>query len=152
MKGICVFLVSAAAVFAQNFVSGQAARAVIGQTTFTAADPNSSNAVIGAASGIAYANNTLFVVDDNRLGATPENNRVLIFQNLSSMLPAPTSQLAYNTTCPVCVGTASVVLGQPDFTTTTINFTPSQSNLRQPTAVASDGVHLVVADTNHNRV
>ena len=152
MKGICVFLVSAAAVFAQNFINGQAARAVIGQTTFTAADPNSSNAVIGAVSGIAYANNTLFVVDDNRLGATPENNRVLIFQNLSSMLPAPTAQLAYSTTCPVCVGTASVVLGQPDFTTTTVNFTASQSDLRQPTAVASDGVHLVVADTNHNRV
>jgi hypothetical protein len=152
MKGICVFLLSAAAVFAQNFANGQAARAVIGQTTFTAADPNSSNNVIGAASGIAYANNTLFVADDNRLGATPENNRILIFQNLSSMLPAPTAQLSYNTTCPVCVGTAAVVLGQPDFTTTTVNFTPSQSNLRQPTAVASDGVHLVVGDTNHNRV
>ncbi|MGP8246018.1 MAG: hypothetical protein ACLQVN_16045 [Bryobacteraceae bacterium] len=152
MKGICVFLLSAAAVFAADFTTGQAARAVIGQTTFTAADPNSSNTVIGAASGIAYANNTLFVVDDNRLGATPENNRVLIFQNLSSMLPAPTAQLAYNTACPVCVGTASVVLGQPDFTTTTVNFNASQSDLRQPTAVASDGVHLVVADTNHNRV
>jgi uncharacterized protein (TIGR03437 family) len=152
MKGICVFLLSAAAGFAADFITGQAARAVIGQTTFTSADPNSSNTVIGAASGIAYANNTLFVVDDNRLGATPENNRVLIFQNLSSMLPAPTAQIPYNTACPVCVGNASVVLGQPDFTTTTVNFTASQSDLRQPTAVASDGVHLVVADTNHNRV
>ena len=45
-----------------------------------------------------------------------------------------------------------MVLGQPDFTTTTENFTASQNNLREPTAVASDGVHLVVADTNHNRV
>jgi len=152
MKGICVFLLSAAAGFAADFTTGQAARAVIGQTTFTAADPNSTNTVIGAASGVAYANNTLFVADDNRLGALPENNRVLIFQNLSSMLPAPNANLPYDTVCPVCVGTASVVLGQPDFTTTTVNFTASQSNLRQPTAVASDGVHLVVADTNHNRV
>jgi uncharacterized protein (TIGR03437 family) len=52
----------------------------------------------------------------------------------------------------VCLGQATVVLGQPDFTTTTENLTASQNNLREPTAVASDGVHLVVADTNHNRV
>jgi uncharacterized protein (TIGR03437 family) len=44
------------------------------------------------------------------------------------------------------------VLGQPDFTTTTENITANQSSLRLPTAVASDGVHVVVADTNHNRV
>jgi len=43
-----------------------------------------------------------------------------------------------------------VVLGQPDFTTVTENLTAAQNNLRLPTAVASDGVHLVVADTDHN--
>jgi len=44
------------------------------------------------------------------------------------------------------------VLGQPDFKTTTENIVATSSDLRLPTAVASDGVHLVVADTNHNRV
>src|SRR5262249_30075662 len=54
--------------------------------------------------------------------------------------------------CPVCTGRATIALGQPDFTTTTEGITPTRSSLRLPTAVASDGVHVVVADTNHNRV
>ena len=152
MKGISVFLLLAASSYAADFVTGQAARALIGQVSFTAGDPNSSNSTIGAASGIAYAADRLFIADDNRIGAAPANNRILIFGNLSGTLPAPTAALQYNSVCPVCVGTASVVLGQPDFTTNTTNLNASPSDLRQPTAVASDGVHLVVADTNHNRV
>src|SRR5262249_8672786 len=46
----------------------------------------------------------------------------------------------------------SVVLGQPDFTTTTLNAAATQNNLRLPTAVASDGTRLAVADTDHNRI
>jgi hypothetical protein len=152
MKRISVFILWAATAFAADFVTGQAARLVIGQTTFTAADPNSSSTVLGAASGVAYAGNTLFVADSNRLAATPSNDRVLIYSNLSSMLPQPADQLPQGGKCPVCVGQATVVLGQPDFVTLTSNLTVNQSNLRQPTAVASDGVHLVIADTNHNRV
>src|ERR1700733_11750930 len=153
MKCIPVFLLSSTALFAQNFVAGQAARLVVGQPNgFTAQDTNSSNTTIGGASGIAVAGDYLFVADSNRVGATPSNNRVLIFSNLSSQLPAPTAQLPYNTKCPVCVGKASVVLGQPDFVTTTINDTATQNSLRNPQGVASDGVHLVVADTDDNRV
>jgi uncharacterized protein (TIGR03437 family) len=139
--------------FAQpNYTTGQAARAVIGQPLFDAQNQNSSDTVVGAASGVAYAGDTLFVADDNLVQATPENNRVLLFKNLSNQLPPPTAQPPYNTACPVCVGQANVVLGQPDMTTTVQNDSATQNNLRQPTAVASDGVHLVVADTNHNRV
>lgn len=152
MKWISVLLLIASSGFAADFITGQAARLVIGQTSFTAADPNSSNTVIGGASGVAYAADTLFIADDNRIGAVPNNNRVLILPNLSGMLPGPTTQLTYNSLCPICVGAAQVVLGQPDFSTTTTNFTTTPNNLREPTAVASDGVHLVVADTNHNRV
>ena len=152
MKCIPTILLCAAAACAADFTTGQAARAVIGQPTFTQADPNSSDTIIGAAGGVAYAANTLFVADDNRMGASPENNRILLFQNLSGMLPPPTADLPYNTGCPVCVGQASVVLGQPDFTTTTTNIAATGNTLRQPTAVASDGIHLVVADTNHNRI
>ena len=142
----------AAARGAVDFVSGQAARAVIGQTTFTTADPDSTASVIGGANGIAYAANTLFVADSNVMGAAPVNNRVLVFQNLSGQLPAPTADIEYLTACPVCVGTATIVLGQPDFVTNTINFAASQNDVRLPSAVASDGVHLVLADTYHNRV
>ncbi|HEV2446675.1 MAG TPA: hypothetical protein VGS58_12155, partial [Candidatus Sulfopaludibacter sp.] len=152
MKGISVFILLAASACAADFITGQAARLVIGQQSFTAADPNSTNTIIGAASGIAYAADRLFVADANRIGAETSNHRVLIFNNLSGTFPQPTDQLTYNTKCPICVGAASVVLGQPDFTTNTLNLTPSQSNLRLPTAVASDGIHLVVADTDHNRV
>lgn len=152
MKWICVLFLMAEACFASDFVTGQAARLVIGQTTFTSADPNSTNSIIGGASGVAYAADTLFIADDNRIGAVPDNNRVLIMPNLSGMLPSPTASLTYNSTCPICVGQASVVLGQPDFSTTTTNLTTTQNNLRLPTAIASDGVRLVVADTNHNRV
>ncbi len=152
MKCIPVLLLGAAAVFAADFVTGQAARAVIGQQSFDAADPNSSNTVIGGASGIAYAADTLFIADANRIGAAPNNSRVLILPNISSQVPQPTDQVPTNSICPICVGTASVVLGQNDFTTTAEPLIASPSNLRLPTAVASDGVHLVVADTNHNRV
>ena len=152
MKCISIFLFSAAAVCAADFTTGQAARLVIGQTTFTSQDSNSSDMILGAASGIAYAADTLFVADSNRVGASPTNHRVLLYQNLSGMLPRPTDPLAYTSKCPVCVGRATLVLGQPDFTTTTLNMAATNTTLRLPTAVASDGVHLVVADTDHNRV
>lgn len=153
MKCIPVFLLGAASLFAADFITGQAARLVIGQQqSFTAADPNSNNIVIGGASGIAYAADTLFVADSNRIGALPNNHRILIFPNLSGQLPQPTDELQYATPCPVCVGAANVVLGQQDFTTTTEHLQATSANLRLPTAVASDGIHLVVADTNHNRI
>ena len=152
MKRLLLFLLCAAPVVAADFTTGQAARAVIGQETFTSQDPNSSSVIVGGVSGLAYAANTLFVADSNFVGAAPSNHRVLLFQNLSSMLPNPTDELTYNRKCPVCVGQATVVLGQPDFNTTTENFAATPNALRLPTAVASDGVHLVVADTNHNRV
>src|SRR4051812_38587392 len=155
MKYISVYLLSAVAVFAQpktGFTTGQAARLVIGQPTFTSQDANSSDTVLGAASGLAYAADTLFVADSNRVGSSPNNHRVLLFQNLSGMLPTPTAPLDYTRKCPVCVGQATVVLGQPDFSTTTKKVPATSSTLRLPTAVASDGVHVVVADTNHNRL
>ena len=153
MKCLSVFLLCAS-VFGQTgvFTTGQAARLVIGQTTFTSQDSNSSDTILGGASGLAYAADTLFVADANRVGAGPSNHRVLIYQGLSSMLPSPTAELTYNSKCPVCVGQATSVLGQPDFKTTTENIPANANGLREPTAVASDGVHVVVADTNHNRV
>src|SRR5450759_3154694 len=152
MKCISIFLFGAAAVCAADFTTGQAARLVIGQTTFTSQDSNSSDTILGAASGLAFAADTLFVADANRVGASPSNHRVLLYQNLSGMLPRPTDELTYNSKCPACVGQATLVLGQPDFTTATENLSATSTTLRLPTAVASDGVHVVVADTNHNRV
>jgi len=152
MKCISVLFLCAAASFAADFTTGQAARLVIGQRTFTDQNYNSSDTIVGGVSGLAYAADTLFVADSNRVGASPSNHRVLLFQNASGQFPSPGAELTYNRKCPVCVGQANVVLGQPDFTTTTLSITANQNSLRLPTSVASDGVHVVVADTDHNRV
>src|SRR5215471_19988443 len=101
-KCVSLLLLTACYGFGADFNTGQAARLVIGQETFTSQDPSSSDTILGAASGIAYAGDTLFVADDNRVSAAPENNRVLLFKNLSSQLPPPSAQLDYTTKCPVC--------------------------------------------------
>jgi uncharacterized protein (TIGR03437 family) len=134
---------------AADFVTGQGARLVIGQTTFTQQQPGASDTLLGGVGGVAYANGILFVADSNRLGLTPVNNRVLLFPTQS--FPGPLDTIRpFLARCAVCLGQASVVLGQPDFTSTTFSIT--QSGLRLPTAVATDGTVLAVADTANNRV
>jgi uncharacterized protein (TIGR03437 family) len=162
MKRLGLLFLSLSTVFAQEpaveFLTGQAARETIGQPTFTAEDVGAPSAFqLGAVQGVAVANNTLFVVDSNLHGLYPPvNNRVLIFNNISQFIYNPTDQIPQGGRCPVCVGTpsvgqASVVLGQPDFATTTDpNLT--QSGFRNPTMIASDGKILVLADTDNNRV
>ena len=152
MKCIVCVVLSAAALCAADFNTGQAARAIIGQPQYTRQSAEPTDQVIGGASGVAYANNTLIVADANRVGAFPTDNRVLIYHNVAGMLPAPTAELSYTQRCPVCVGQADVVLGQPDFVTINPTLSPTRTGLRNPSAVASDGVHLVVADTDSNRV
>ena len=134
---------------AADFVTGQGARMVIGQSTFTQQQPGASDTLLGGVGGVAYANGILFVADSNRLGLTPLNNRVLLFPTQN--FPGPLDTIRpFIARCAVCVGQASVVLGQPDFTSTT--FSISQSGLRLPTAVATDGRILAVADTANNRI
>jgi uncharacterized protein (TIGR03437 family) len=160
-----------------GFATGQSARLVLGQPEFDAESDSASQTILGAVSGLAYANNTLFVADANIVGAPPVNNRIVIYQNLSAQLPALNAALPYNTLCPVCVGAANLVLGQSDFVSTlpspcvappadvtptttpttptcltTSPQTPIPTGMSSPTGVASDGVHLAVADTNNNRV
>ena len=161
-----------------DFMTGQAARAVIGQPFFNAQNAGAASTtpapaggprrprrpaglqgtpitLLGAASGVAYVNNTLFVVDDNHLGFTPDNNRVLIYPNINQMIPSATAEIPPQSgRCPVCGGTATVVVGQPDFATTTTTPTVpiSATSMHLPTSVASDGKILVVADTANNRV
>lgn len=147
------FAIGAAANAAEiNFTTGQAARLVMGQTTFTAQEPGASATLLGAVGGIALANDTLFVADANRLGATPVNERVLLFNNISKSLPGPSDELPVSSArCQVCVGVANVVLGQPDFEQTERK-APAANTLRAPGGVATDGNVLAIADTDNNRV
>ncbi|MBI1786818.1 MAG: hypothetical protein HYR60_04595 [Acidobacteria bacterium] len=151
MKSVLILTTTfAIGALAQDFTTGQAARMVIGQRTFTDQRPGASDELVGGVSGVAYAANTLFVADANRVGAIPQNHRVLIYKNLSGTLPQPTDELFFDRPCPVCTGRADVVLGQPDFAKT--EFKLKQDGLRTPTAVASDGRILAVADTDNNRI
>ena len=156
---LCLLAIISSVAFgatAVDFMTGQAARIVIGQVNFTQQDIGTpSQYVVGAVSGLAFANNMLFVVDSNHIQATPVQNRVLIYHDLSSLVPPPTEAIPQGTRCPVCVGnsnigSASVVVGQPNFTTATANLT--QNGLTTPTGVATDGNILAVADTDNNRV
>lgn len=150
MKSIALLLCSAALCAAADFTTGQAGRALIGQPIFTAQQYDITGATLGGLSGIAYANGQLFVADSNRFGSTPDNNRVLRFN--TSVIPDPRQEIPPNRgRCPVCVGEADLVLGQKDFTTGDLQDL-SASTFFQPTAVATDGRRLVVADTNFNRV
>ncbi len=157
MKSFCLFLLAAQLCPGASFFTGQAARLVIGQTTFTDANEGATDYLLGAAGGIAYANNILFVVDSNRFSADPLNNRVLLFP--TAPLPTPTQALSFpapasspsGVTCLVCANTrATAILGQPDANNNAVNL--SQSGMRTPTAAASDGVHFAVADTDNNRI
>ena len=178
---VVLILSTAATGFGQQnpvgFAIGQSARLVIGQPEFDAEMDSASQTILGSMSGLAFANNTLFVADANLVGSPPVNNRVMIYQNMAAQLPAPNAALQYNTLCPVCVGSANLVLGQQSFTSTlpspcvippttipvtatpttptclaTSPQTPIATGMNEPTGVASDGTHLAVADTLNNRV
>lgn len=92
----------------------------------------------------------MWVIDSNRLGATPNNNRVLRYSDVGSYPALTDLPDVPGSTCGVCRGTASLVLGQPDFN----SFNPSltASGLRNPTGIATDGTVLAIADTDNNRV
>ncbi len=133
-----------------NFSTGQAARLVIGQVNFTTGNFGTTNTLLGSPTGIAYANGILWVADANRLGALPDNNRVLRFSDVGTY-PGPLQDPAViGSTCGVCRGQGSLVLGQPDFISSNNALTPT--GMRNPTGVATDGNILVVADTDNNRV
>ena len=136
---------------AADFLTGQGARLVIGQTTFTQQDAGASDTLLGGVGGVAYANDTLFMADTNRLNFTPINHRVLLFTNISKTFPPPNAVIPpFSGRCPVCVGKANLVLGQADFKGQ--DYKIAQNGVRLPAAVASDGKVLAVADTANNRV
>ncbi len=143
---------------AAEYITGQGARLIIGQATFTDQYPGTTQRLLGAAGGVAYANGTLFIADSSRFnGATPQNRRVLIYTQVSSKFPAANTEIGPDVSrCPVCTGrddfpsAPDVVLGQKDFSSNDVAIT--QAGMRLPTAVASDGQRLAVADTENNRI
>src|SRR5712692_3738576 len=154
LKYCAVFSLCAGLAPADDFVTGQGARLVIGQTTFTSQQSGASDTLLGAVGGLAFKNGTLFVADSNRVGLLPANNRVLVFNNIQQSFPQPTDEIGVGYVsllrCPVCGGRANLVLGQSSFTGGDSAVTAS--GMRLPCAVASDGNILAVTDTANNRV
>ncbi len=141
---LCALVGSAA-----DFVTGQGARLVIGQRTFTAQEAGTAQNLLGGVGAVSYANGKLYIADSNRLGLTPINNRVLVMD--TATFPKATDVLTpYSSRCPVCVGQANLVLGQTNFTDSASGV--GASNFRLPTGIHSDGVRLAVSDTLNNRV
>ncbi len=161
MKHLALLFLATAVAFPAHaqvdFLTGQAAREIFGQPTFTfqGVAPTPTQALLGAVDGVAYANNTLFVVDSNHIQAPPINNRVMIYNDISQYVYDPTAEVPQGGRCPVCVspsvGQANLVLGQPNFTTLTYPNT-TQSGFRNPAGIATDGHILVLSDTDNNRV
>jgi uncharacterized protein (TIGR03437 family) len=163
-----VFFLSGLVVHAQNFITGQAARAELGQPlTFSSGQSGTAQNLLGGVSGLAYANGLVWVADSNVLAATPQNNRVVAFPiNQANQIPGPYVDLTQITPlsseCGLCGYLANTVVGQPDFvssnpgraaTATPANGSTAESgSMSVPTAVATDGTYLAVADTNNNRV
>ncbi len=144
-----------------DFVNGQAARAVIGRYGFDRGDTGVNVQLDGGVSGLAYANGMLFVADSNLVaaitnnpasGASQQDNRVLMYY--TSQIPGPNTDVStlpiLDTVCPLCGFAAQNVLGQTDYVSTNPGL--SQTQLSTPTAVATDGTVLAVADTGNNRV
>jgi uncharacterized protein (TIGR03437 family) len=155
MKWLPLLFLCAHIGLAQEFSTAQGARLIVGQKTFTDQIPAASDTVIGSPSGVAYGANTLIIADTNRLGATPNNNRLLLYLNAAGFVYNPTDEVPQtNSRCPACIGQASVVLGQPDFATTTPFPTPSATTVRNPNdvAVSITGHFVAAADTDFNRV
>ena len=105
---------------------------VVGQPDFDTGGPPAPTTATTAASfrfpiSVAAAGNKLFVADR-------DNHRVLIWNAIPTSNGVP----------------ADVVLGQSDFAGSTA--TVSQSGLRQPRSVWSDGQRLIVSDSGNNRV
>jgi uncharacterized protein (TIGR03437 family) len=167
MRYLCAFLLSVGLVLPAGAQTGfqnfQAARGVIGQPIFAGGVYNISQSTVGAVQGVAASSNRVFVADGNILSLLPQNNRVLIFD--STQIPAPHADLTglqppgTTVRCVLCNFSAINVLGEPDYVTPNPGagiaptvVPPTQSNMYAPTAVATDGTILVVADTNYNRV
>lgn len=168
---VCAF---ACALHAAEFSNGQAARAVIGQITFTYGSTTPAQYQVGAVGGLAFANGTLFVADSSLLGGSVTdfdstngaipvtiNNRILFFNTTQIPSPYAPTINSSNAGCGLCGYYAFNVLGQPNYTSNGANYpvpsgqiagTPTSTNLNAASGVATDGHILAVADTKNNRV
>jgi uncharacterized protein (DUF736 family) len=111
--------------------SNAPADVVLGQADFTGSSCNQG----GSASSTTLCNPQVAKVIGTKLFVADKNNsRVLVWNSIPTTNNAP----------------ASLVIGQPDFTT--ISGAVSATKMNQPYDIDSDGTKLVIADAANNRV
>ena len=109
--------------------NGADADLVLGQPDFTSNGAGTSQTSLNEPEGLWSDGTRLVVADES-------NNRVLIWNSIPTSNDAP----------------ADVVVGQPDFTSSDNPEPPTAQSFFFPTAVASDGSSLYVADYENNRI
>ncbi|PDW01988.1 NHL repeat-containing protein [Candidatus Viridilinea mediisalina] len=124
----------------ETFEDGAAADLVIGQPDFTsntAMDPPTASS-LNAPTGLAVDEyGTLYVADSG-------NHRVLVYEPEGDDPDEPIYRSGM---------AASMVIGQPDFTSNRVVSPPTAASLHNPVAVAIDSQdNLVVADRDNHRV
>ncbi len=119
----------------RQYVTGQAAAAVVGQKNFSDNVPGAAASEMGTVSGLTVAGDRLIVCDGGLPFAVPNNNRILLFDSLSELRMG---------------ASASVVIGQPEFGKNEPGL--SEKSLNRPVGIHSDGQRLAVADAGNNRV
>lgn len=113
-----------------GYYTNMPASVVIGQNDFLSSTAGPTQLSPSAPQDIVIVGNKLIVADQS-------NNRILIWNTIPSYNGTP----------------ADVVLGQPDFTSSTSNNGGrSASSLSNPSSISSDGTRLFAADRGNHRV
>ncbi|MDD5422266.1 MAG: NHL repeat-containing protein [Candidatus Omnitrophica bacterium] len=107
--------------------NGAPADNVIGQADFTTNSQGTARDKIDRPNSLFFDSQRLFISEY-------DNNRILIYNSIPSFNGAP----------------ADIVLGQPDFTTSSSGLGPDRFHI--PGKVFSDGKRLYVPDVNNNRI
>src|SRR5260221_5650049 len=146
MKRFLIVLVVAGLVFLNvsipneisAYYTNMPASRVIGQPDFVSSSKNQCNCTTPSASTFNFPYQMIMV--GSKLVVTDENNnRLLIYNSI------PTTNNA----------SADVVIGQPDFVSSSVNqgnANPSANTLRIPVDLSTDGVKLFVVDDDNHRV
>lgn len=115
---------------AQTFTNNQPASLVVGQADFTSKNTTASQTISPGPSAAAVSSTGKLAVSDANA------NRVLIYNAVPTTNGAP----------------ANVVVGQPNFSSTTAGTSASQIGQCYGTAFSPDGTKLLVSDFGNNRV
>jgi hypothetical protein len=157
MKRTLLFVLAAAVslapLAAQDFVTGQAARLVVGQKPFTDQNPESSASVLGAVGGVAFANGRWSWPIPMASAPPGQPPRDGLSRPARFRARHPRRNPADRRRALPGLPQGGVECSGPtDFEPPKEIRPAAQNSLRRPVGVAYNGRMLAVADTDNNRV